>query len=204
MTTDDLIKYYKDLLIAQYNDRPNARAVVGVFAQEAITDQVIAACRDAYSDIDTALGVQLDIIGKYVGVPRRVNGLDISREFFAMPSYDDASPGDYHGFADYDETAPDWYFRVYRDENSAYSMTDAEMRLAIKMKIRQNCSNHSLEDIDDITDEFFGADCLVTDGADMTLTYAFTPGLTYNLPAIAAFMKILPHPAGIKITVTGL
>lgn len=204
MTNEQLIAYYVELLIRQYSTLPNARGTVEAFAGEAVADQIVSQVVNAY-DIETATGIQLDIIGKYVGVNRRVNGLDITRTYFAMPGYEDADPGSYEGFADYDDVpSPDWYFRVYADENSAYAMTDAEMRLLIKMKIRQNKSNHSLEDIDDIIDEFFGADCLVTDGGDMTLTYAFTPGLTYTLPAIAAFTQTLPHPAGVAIIVTGL
>lgn len=204
MTNEELITYYVDLLIRQFHTMPKARATVDAFVAEVVADQIVRQVVNAF-DVDTAVGAQLDIIGKYVGVNRRVNGLDITREYFAMPGYEDASPDTYKGFADYDDSpSPDWFFRVYADENSAYAMTDDEMRSLIKMKIRQNNSNHSLADIDDIIDEFFGADCLVTDGGDMTLTYAFTPGLTYNLPAIAAFTKVLPHPAGVEIIITGL
>ena len=202
MTNDELKKYYQNLLIAQFNTMTKVRGHVGALVEQGIADQIISQVINGF-DLETAVGAQLDIIGKYVGVNRRISGLDITREFFAMPAYADASPGTYAGMAAYGDS-PTAYFRYYSEEGSSYEMNDAEMRDLIKLRIRKNTSDCSLADIDDIIDEFFGADCLVTDGMDMTLTYDFTPGLTYNLPAIAAFTNSLPEPAGVLVTITGI
>jgi hypothetical protein len=202
MTNDELKKYYTDLLIRQYHELPKARGTIDALGKEAIAEQIISQVRDAF-DLDTAVGNQLDILGKYVGINRTINGLDIAREYFALIPYDDVSPEVYYGFSLYGVT-PTSQFRLYSDENTAYRMTDDEMRRLIKLRIRQQTSNHSLADIDDIVDEFFGDDCLVTDDGDMVLTYAFTPGLTDTLPAIAAFTNSLPKPAGVEIITTGI
>jgi hypothetical protein len=202
MTNDELKKYYVDLLIRQYHELPKARGTVGAYVKQAIADQIIKQVGEAF-DIETAFGNQLDFIGKYVGVSRYINGLDITRDYFALVPYDDGSPETYAGYSTYDAT-PTGYFRKYITEGSSYRMTDDEMRRLIKLKIRQHKSDHSLQDIDDIIDEFFGDTCLTTDGGDMTITYAFTIDGSDNLPVIAAFTDALPKPAGVDVIISGL
>jgi hypothetical protein len=70
MTTDELVKYYADLLILQYKNKPNAYATVQAVVKPLMMDQLPLQVLDALN-IDTAVGAQLDIIGKYVGVSRR-------------------------------------------------------------------------------------------------------------------------------------
>jgi hypothetical protein len=69
MTTDEIAEYYADLLILQYRDRPKARAEIKSLVLPYIMDQLPLAVQNAFN-ISDAVGVQLDIIGKYVGVTR--------------------------------------------------------------------------------------------------------------------------------------
>lgn len=71
MTTPELIKYYTDLLILQYKGKPRANATVAVLAGLAVMDQLPKKVQDAFA-LDSAIGVQLDVLGKYVGVSRYV------------------------------------------------------------------------------------------------------------------------------------
>lgn len=202
MTVQELLDYYVNLLIIQYNNKPNARATIEAYVKQAVADLITVDVRDGF-DLDTAIGTQLDVVGKYVDVRRNINGLDLGRDYFALVPYGDGDPGSYVGFAIYG-TPPTDFFRIYSDINTFYAMKDNEMRDFIKFKIRVHKSDNSLYDIDDIIDEFFGADCLITDGLDMTLTYAFTPALDYNLPVIVAHTNSLPAPAGVQIIITGI
>jgi len=72
MTTQEIINYYADLLILQYRDRPKAYATMQAVADPFVMDQLPAAVQSAF-DINTAVGVQLDLLGKYAGVSRVVN-----------------------------------------------------------------------------------------------------------------------------------
>ncbi len=202
MTVQDLLDYYVNLLIIQYNNKPNARATIEAYVNQAVADLVSVDVRDGF-DLDTAIGNQLDVLGKYVDVRRNINGLDITREYLALIPYGDGDPGSYAGFGIYG-TPPTDFFRLYSDENTSYAMTDSEMRDFIKFKIRVHKSNHSLEDIDDIMFEFFGTDVETVDNLDMTMNYDFNPALEYNLPAIVAFENALPAPAGVQIVITGI
>lgn len=73
MTTQELIDYYANLLIIQYLGKSKAYATIQALVTPVIMDQLPVAVENAYA-IETAQGVQLDVIGKYVGVSR--NGYD--------------------------------------------------------------------------------------------------------------------------------
>lgn len=205
MTNDELIEYYKNLLIIQYYDKPKARAEIGLLVSQTIASQIVSQVLNGF-DIETVIGAQLDIIAAYVGVNRIVNGLNLDKSFFGMPDYNDPDVNDYPGFQSYTDIDTDIinYFEKYADIGNRYSLSDYELRQLIKFKIRVNKTDCSLYDIDNIIYDFFGADCLVTDNGAMSLTYAFTPGLTYNLPKIVVYTNILPRPAGVTINVTGI
>lgn len=74
MTDQELIDYYASLLIIQYIGKPKASAMVKALAETVIMNQLPLAVQNAYS-VDDAIGVQLDVIGKYVGVSRSGYGL---------------------------------------------------------------------------------------------------------------------------------
>lgn len=69
MTNDELSSYYANLLILQYISQPKAYATVKASVTPVFMDQVPDAVQSAYN-VDTAIGVQLDVIGKYVGASR--------------------------------------------------------------------------------------------------------------------------------------
>lgn len=65
----DIQDYYKNLLIIQYHDLPKATATIGVVVNCATGDEIQQQLYEAFN-IDTAVGVQLDMIGDFVGVKR--------------------------------------------------------------------------------------------------------------------------------------
>lgn len=69
MTTDELATYYANLLILQYVNKPKAFATVKATVTPFIMDQIPIAVQNAFS-VEGAVGVQLDVIGKYVGASR--------------------------------------------------------------------------------------------------------------------------------------
>ncbi len=73
MTTEDLITYYAKLLILQYVGKPKAYDTIKALVRMVVMDQLPVDVQDAF-DIDTAVGVQLNVLGKYVGADRSGNG----------------------------------------------------------------------------------------------------------------------------------
>lgn len=75
MTTQEIIDYYANLLILQYRGQPDAYATIQTLVDPVIMDQLPIDVQEAFS-VDSAIGVQLDVLGKYIGVSR--NGYDFS------------------------------------------------------------------------------------------------------------------------------
>lgn len=69
MTDEELKEYYADLLIIQYQNKPKAYDTIKALVDGVIMNQLPLEVQAAF-DLDTAVGAQLDIIGKYAGVSR--------------------------------------------------------------------------------------------------------------------------------------
>lgn len=63
--------YYADLLILQYKTQPKARATISALTGKIISDGLLLDVVNGFN-ILTAVGKQLDIIGKYIGLSRNV------------------------------------------------------------------------------------------------------------------------------------
>ena len=71
MTTEEIVEYYAKLLIIQYREKEKAFDTIKAIVEPVIMDQLPVEVQDAFG-IDTAVGVQLDVLGVYVGVDRNV------------------------------------------------------------------------------------------------------------------------------------
>lgn len=69
MTTQEILNYYVNLLIIQYAGQQKSRDTVAAQIAPIIMDQLPVIAQDAFS-LETAIGVQLDVLGKYAGVTR--------------------------------------------------------------------------------------------------------------------------------------
>lgn len=70
-TSQEFQKYYADLLILQYKTQPKARATIKALVKEIYGSGSLLDLVNGYG-IDTAVGKQLDVIGKYIGLNRQV------------------------------------------------------------------------------------------------------------------------------------
>lgn len=69
MTDAEIRAYYINLLILQYKGKPRAEATLDAFLSLVIDGQIFNKIQEIF-DVDTASGVNLDLIGKIVGVTR--------------------------------------------------------------------------------------------------------------------------------------
>jgi hypothetical protein len=230
MLTLDLINYYIDLLIVQYHDLPNAQQFVGLFISIALSDQIIQTVLDPFNlplnyfdpnadmyqievggtdylqgapPVDIAVQNQLNILGKYVGIPRIINGLDLGKTYFACPSYsDDASL--YNGFQNY---AGSWNTNVFFEKYayaSTYALSDYDMQSLILAQIKINAWDGTFASADNVITDIFQGACVLTDNQDMTITYAFDPTQVTDWIRAVVFVGCLPAPSGVGIIVTGV
>ena len=68
MSEFNYAEYLSNLLIIQYHNQPKASATIQAIGAD-FPDDLIFAVRDGFS-LETATGVQLDILGKYLGTDR--------------------------------------------------------------------------------------------------------------------------------------
>ncbi len=80
-----LTQYYAGLLAYEYRGLPNADRQMQLYVKQFIADAFAQQVNAAFN-LDTAVGAQLDIIGKWVGVPRNI-GSPLAQGYFGFWSY---------------------------------------------------------------------------------------------------------------------
>lgn len=194
---ENLTEYYSNLLIIQYSNKTNAVESIKVFVGGAMVFDLINDLRQAF-DVETAIGVQLDILAKYVGAARLVFGVAFDREYFGYCAYGDTTLFFFSGYMAYGAAVPDVQIRDYNESvQSKYELTDEELRTLIKLAIIKNFSNKSMKDIDDGLLALFGADIYVEETANMIITYYLTGAQYQRVFNVAASVRLLPAPAGV-------
>jgi hypothetical protein len=190
-------EYYKDLLLYQYLNQPKARATIGELVKLALTDFVAFSVRNAF-DIETAVGVQLDQLGEYIGLSRRVF-IDVSRPYFQFVDY--AAPVTCIGMTDYTDPSTNLdsvFYRYIFAQNSFYDLTDDEYRFMLKFKIVLNSCDATAYSISTLLYNFFGTDISFFDGEDMTISYAIPETVSYFV-TLAIDLGLLPKPMGVRL-----
>lgn len=196
---DNIVEYYSNLLIVQYHNKPKAKAMIELFVRELLALGVFFDVRDGY-DIDTAVGKQLDVLGKYVFADRFYQKIDLEG-YFSLTNYDeDPISVDKIGLTDYtDGFTKEGKTLTYQDVVSEFSyLGNADFRRLIKLKIIQNNSNHSHKSIDESINMFFGDELSVTSSGNMQMTYLVKPSLKAFIE-VAIQKDILPRPMGVKL-----
>lgn len=201
MTLQQIIEYYVNLLIIQYNNKPNAQATIAALINQLLADNVFFDVVNGY-DIDTAVGAQLDIIGKYVGVDRFYTGQDLS-DYFAFIEYDTDPVYGIEGrigFCDYSDIGlkPGKWLTYDGIISTTFSLPDEDFRTLIKLKILQDNTNSSNAEIDNGLFTLFGTRIIAQDNYDMTMTYYVDTSLK-ALIDVAYSKQVLPKPMGVEI-----
>ncbi len=196
---ENLIEYYRNLLIIQYHNKPKAMATIDAVTQEMVANGIVFDVRDGFS-VDTAVGVQLDIIGKYVGVDRFYKSQDITGIHFGYSDAFEIEPIGTTGYAD----AADFFSKEGSFLSSldiignGYQLSDSDFRILIKLKILLNNSNFSDKEIDDDLFRIFGDSLYAIDNLDMSMEY-FTDSTLSLIVKVALSKNLLPAPMGVRI-----
>lgn len=205
MDYEDILKqlqeYYSNTLIIQYNSKPKATATIEMLVQLVYMNAILMQIRDAF-DWRTAVGKQLDIIGKWVGVSRIYQRNNMTgKTYFAYPGWDDSTDSLQHGYSDYDTFTSDTGNDLTYNELNALEagLTDDEYRTVIGLKIIKNSINHTAKNIDDAIWKYFGGQVYTT-WTDYEITYHYPAELTTIIEASYA-KNVLPAPIGININI---
>ncbi|MEW9139886.1 DUF2612 domain-containing protein [Bacillus wiedmannii] len=153
----DVAKYL-DLITAYHRGKPNFSAMVGAVSQCFVGAQSLYAQIVAAYDLDIAVGVQLDVIGEWVGLSRRVRTPLVGVYF----SFDIAGLG-------FDEGV--WQ-GPFDPDTGITSLDDDTYRLLIRAKIGANHWDGTLEGSAAILNLIFGGSgtyVFIQDNGDMSI-----------------------------------
>lgn len=202
-TVQNLVDYYANLLIIQYHDKPKAQAEIKLLVNELVASGVYLDVQSGY-DVNNAIGAQLDILGKYIGVERVFQDNDLTN-MFSLTDYNESDPSaqDRWGFDTYttfDSTDENGVLTYDSVLTVNFFLTDDQYRQLLLMKILKNYSNGSVASIDQIVYEFFGTQITWAETGVMQITY--TIPFSFNALVQAAIIKgILPKPMGVQLIV---
>ena len=196
----EILDYYQNLLIIQYNNKEKAKKTVRLLVDELLASGIALDVRDGYN-LDTAVGVQLDIIGKYVGVDRFYTTNEFTEDYFGFADASNVGgvSANIVGFDDADSPDKEGFFldseEVIRND---LRLNDAAYRTLIKLRIAQNNSTHSAKSISDLLFLFFGDSIIFIDTYLMKITYLV--GETSSALIKAAIEKeVFPKPAAVRL-----
>ncbi len=85
MTLEQLTTYYQSLLAYQYRSQPKASQQIELWAKQAVGDFLASSLSTCFI-LATAVGEQLDILGKYIGVARNI-GTGVPQSYFGLWTY---------------------------------------------------------------------------------------------------------------------
>lgn len=147
------------------------------------------------TDIDTARGVQLDIIGDIVGVSRVIPDA-VTLPFFG---FEDG------GGQTFGEESADGIGARFRDELESYttttSLSDPEYRFVIRAKIVKNHAHGTVDDIlRGLAYLFPNTNSFVEDNGGMAIGIAIGRALTVVEKILVKDLDMLPRPAGVRIS----
>nr|DAH89625.1 MAG TPA: Protein of unknown function (DUF2612) [Caudoviricetes sp.] len=152
---NELIKSYQDLLELQYHEKPKAREHIKTICESLIADMVLWKIQEQCMDVDISIGVQLDIIGKWVGIDRyfKENKYENNKWYAYYDWEEKDQPNSLQGgMWDWDTSekpnnAPflnyDWILVIKN------KLKDDDFRTLIKLKIIKNNTNATCKNIDD-------------------------------------------------------
>lgn len=194
-----LMDEYTLLLIKQYWEKPRARAEIELQmgGWERLAD-LIRAFETEY-DLDFARGVQLDVLGRIVGVPRVVPAV-LTRITFGF----DENPNS-RGFSDrFDplrEGAP--FARRFEPQYTSQQLTDNQYRRLIRAKVALNvCSAYIASDdrisIQEVINQAFDGRAYVVDNQNMSLTLYVSPSVSLDELRLIRQLDLLPKPQGVR------
>ena len=195
----DTVAQYTNLLLAQYKSGVRARETIAILVKQALGDMLASTLADCF-DLDSAVGPQLDTLGKYIGIPRTI-GDPVSQPYYGLWDMTQASSAlqNPNGFTDYTSEAVNaqaiWFqYQFTGAQNTALS--DVAYALMLKLQVILNANDGTLASIQDYLHTFLPGLVSLVDNCDMTMTYTLSSSIPVSPNVLKAY---LPKPMGVLL-----
>ncbi|KVC71640.1 hypothetical protein WI73_11615 [Burkholderia ubonensis] len=182
---------YTSLITSEHRDKPRFAATVAAVVQPLVDQMNLLASMPGKFDLDVAVGDQLDAVGLWVGVSRRIR-TPLTGIYF---SFDIAGLGFDQGI----------WKGPFDPDTGLTVLDDDTYRLVIRAKIGANHWDGTLASSAAILNSIFGADThvFIEDHQDMSMTI----GISGKVPS-AVFLALLAggyiplKPEGVRVNYT--
>jgi hypothetical protein len=194
-----LTSEYTTLLIKQYWEKPKAFAEIELKSGTWQTARDFLASLDQAFDLDFAVGPQLDVLGRIVGIPREVPDV-IPKVYFGFS----INPNN-EGFASKFDVlrvgGP--FFDRFSNPFTSQQLNDDDYRFFIRVKVALNWASAYLTSderigIQDVILAAFDGRAYVVDNLDMTLTLYISPVISLDRLRLIQRLNLLPKPQGVR------
>lgn len=188
---EEVQKYYADLLIMQYREKQKARETIGLGAKLFLLDGLVFQFGECL-DVDKAVGVQLDLIGKIVRCERNVQGFNPDYEFFSFEKINAL------GFSDKNGASDGIFKNWFNSSLSSYALQDEDYRQLIKIKIAYNSKIAKWGLVDEMLFNIFGESVELYNNKNLSITYILSEGIRVAVMA-ALTLGYLNAPCGVGV-----
>lgn len=183
-----MARKYTDLITSAHNDKPRFVATVELTTSAAAQGQEFLQSLPAVFDLDTAVGVQLDAVGEWIGRTRYLN-IPLENYYF---EWDNADAG--------------WGAGIWRQdfdiEAKVAALDDSTYRKVLMVKIISNSWDGTLESLYDALAEVFDGRyaMAIIDNQDMSMAiYLAGQKLTALDRALLIGGYLTLKPVGVRI-----
>lgn len=191
-----------NLLIKQYWEKPKAKAEIELEASTWEKTRIFLDALDPAFDLDNAVGPQLDVLGRIVGISRSVPAV-IPKIYFGFS----INPSN-KGFADKFNAlrigGP--FFDKFSSAFTDLQLNDNDYRFFIRIKAAKNrasgyVSSDKYIGIQDVVLSAFEGQAYVVDNLDMTLTLYVSPTVSADRLRLIQALNLLPKPQAVRYKV---
>ena len=173
--------------------------LTALMVKQALADDLTTLLIGAF-DINTAVGPQLDIIGEYVGVSRKIQPSVTTANYWGFQNYTVPPTGNTTGFRNYAGTTnTTGVWENYSDASQpTTNLNDQQYRLVIQLQIILNSNDGTLASIQQYLNNLLPGFVSLVDNQNMTLTYTVNQN---SIISEALLKQFLPKPMGVYINV---
>lgn len=191
-----------NLLIKQYWEKPKAKAEIDLYARSWETCREFLASLDPAFDLDNAVGAQLDVLGRIVGISRSVPAV-IPKVYFGF-SINPNNEGFASKFNALRVGGP--FFDKFSVPFTDLQLGDSDYRFFIRVKASLNraagyVSSDQYISIQDVVLAAFDGRAYVIDNLDMTLSLYVSPVVSLDRLRLIRALNLLPKPQGVRYKV---
>lgn len=191
----DFVESYSKLLIYQYQDKPKAKAhIKSLIENYEEIYKLLNQLLEVY-DIDLAVGRQLDVLGRILGISRKVP-FAIAKKYFGFDDNINSYPmGDLNGgivaypFKDLDE--PDYTDGELNDNQYRLFLKAKAIKNNVKALMIDKEENLSLQNAIDF---LFDNKAYLVDNKDMTLSIYIDNSYDFTLLQYIKQLDLIPRP----------